>query len=290
MVAILLKTKGHSRTHCHSRDVVASGVVLRLGSAAADSIPERRPRADFPALCRRRLPETAERDLIGAWQLPQVRSVRSPVAPSVGGGRGARRAEAGTAAAAPAPARPRAGAGGPARCARPRRLARPAWPPPGGPRAVSPGADRARARRPLPQPRTNDPCPRPRATGSGRSNRASALGVTRLRCRQRCQAARRDRPDRALRHGRAACPPRRRRTTRSQLRQTPTPPARPRRQPPIQLCPARIAITRKRASTHPLALTSSASRARGGADAKHSAASNDSSRALSTPPSKTSPY
>jgi transposase len=52
----------------------------------------------------------------------------------------------------------------------------------------------------------------------------------------------------------------------------------------------RIAITRKRAATHPLALTSSASRARGGADAKHSAASNDSSRALSTPPSKTSPY
>src|SRR6266513_5019661 len=65
---------------------MASGVLLRLGSAAADSIPERRPRADFPALCRRRLPETAERDLIGAWQLPQVRPVRSPVAPSVGGG------------------------------------------------------------------------------------------------------------------------------------------------------------------------------------------------------------
>ena len=35
----------------------------------------------MPALCRRRLPETVERDLIGAWQLPQVRSVRSPVAP-----------------------------------------------------------------------------------------------------------------------------------------------------------------------------------------------------------------
>src|SRR5205814_10093696 len=38
--------------------------------------------ADFPALCRRRLPETAERDLIGAWLLPQVRSVGSPVAPN----------------------------------------------------------------------------------------------------------------------------------------------------------------------------------------------------------------
>jgi hypothetical protein len=61
---------------------VASDVRKRLGSAAADSIPERRPRADFPALCRRRLPETAERDLIGAWLLPQVRSVRSPVAPN----------------------------------------------------------------------------------------------------------------------------------------------------------------------------------------------------------------
>ena len=33
-------------------------------------------------MCRRRLPETAERDLIGAWQLPRLRSVRSPVAPN----------------------------------------------------------------------------------------------------------------------------------------------------------------------------------------------------------------
>src|SRR5215203_403536 len=67
--------------------VVASVALKRLGSAAADSIPACRPReVDLPALCRRRLPETAERDLIGAWQLPQVRSVRSPVAPSVGGG------------------------------------------------------------------------------------------------------------------------------------------------------------------------------------------------------------
>jgi hypothetical protein len=37
-------------------------------------------------LCRRRLPETVERDLIGAWQLPRVRRVRSPVAPLFGGG------------------------------------------------------------------------------------------------------------------------------------------------------------------------------------------------------------
>jgi transposase len=48
--------------------------------------------------------------------------------------------------------------------------------------------------------------------------------------------------------------------------------------------------SRRRASTHPLALTSSASRARERADAKHSAASNDCSRALSTPPSKARPY
>src|SRR6266487_608699 len=41
---------------------------------------------DLPALCRRRLPETAERDLIGAWLSPRLRSVRSSVAPSVGGG------------------------------------------------------------------------------------------------------------------------------------------------------------------------------------------------------------
>src|SRR5260370_39832623 len=36
--------------------------------------------ADFRALCRRRRPETAERDLIGAWLSPRLRSVRSPVA------------------------------------------------------------------------------------------------------------------------------------------------------------------------------------------------------------------
>ena len=133
--------------------------------------------------------------------------------------------------------RARVGAGGPARCARPRRLARPIGPPPRRPRAVSPGADRARAGRPLPRPHTDDPRPRARAADSGRSNRASALGATRLWRRQRRQAARRDRPDRALRDRRPACPPRRRRTTRSQLRQTSTPPARPRRQPPTQLRP-----------------------------------------------------
>jgi transposase len=37
-------------------------------------------------LCRRRRPETVERDLIGAWLLPQLRSVRSPVAPNGTGG------------------------------------------------------------------------------------------------------------------------------------------------------------------------------------------------------------
>src|SRR6267378_4169439 len=42
--------------------------------------------ADLPALCRRRRPETVERDLIGAWLLPRLRSVRSPVAPTAIGG------------------------------------------------------------------------------------------------------------------------------------------------------------------------------------------------------------
>jgi transposase len=142
--------------------------------------------------------------------------------------------------------RARVGAGGPARCARPRRLARPIGPPPRRPRAVSPGADRARAGRPLPRPHTDDPRPRARAADSGRSNRASALGATRLWRRQRRQAARRDRPDRALRDRRPACPPRRRRTTRSQLRQVSTPPARPRRQPPTHCALHRIAITQAR--------------------------------------------
>src|SRR5205085_10699042 len=38
--------------------------------------------ADLQALCRRRRPETVERDLIGAWLSPRLRSVRSPVAPN----------------------------------------------------------------------------------------------------------------------------------------------------------------------------------------------------------------
>src|SRR4051794_28900333 len=62
---------GHSGTQCHSGRVL-SVVGQRLGPAAADSIPERRPWADLPVLCRRRLPETAERDLIGAWQLASI--------------------------------------------------------------------------------------------------------------------------------------------------------------------------------------------------------------------------
>ena len=59
--------RGHSRTHCHRAAVVASGGGKRLGLAAADSIPDRRLWADLSVLCRRRLPETVERDLIGAW-------------------------------------------------------------------------------------------------------------------------------------------------------------------------------------------------------------------------------
>ena len=61
----------HSRTQCHPRRVL-SVVGQRLGLAAADSIPERRLWANFPALCRRRLPESVERDLIGAWQLALI--------------------------------------------------------------------------------------------------------------------------------------------------------------------------------------------------------------------------
>ena len=106
---------------------------------------------------------------------------------------------------------------------------------------------------------------------------------------QRRQAARRDRPDRALRLRRAACPPRRRRTARSELRQTPTPPARPRRQPPTQLRPAPDRDHPRHASTRPHAPTSNANKPKARADAKHSAASNDNSHAPSTPPSRTSP-
>jgi hypothetical protein len=50
--------------------VVASGGGKRLGLAAADSIPDRRLLADLPVFCRRHLPETVERDLIGAWLEP----------------------------------------------------------------------------------------------------------------------------------------------------------------------------------------------------------------------------
>jgi hypothetical protein len=47
---------GYSRTQCHCGRVL-SGCGLRLGKAAADSIPECRLVADLPVLCRRRLPE-----------------------------------------------------------------------------------------------------------------------------------------------------------------------------------------------------------------------------------------
>ena len=50
--------------------VTPSGEQRRLGWAAADSIPAC-PRGLTCQRCRRRLPETAERDLIGAWLLPR---------------------------------------------------------------------------------------------------------------------------------------------------------------------------------------------------------------------------
>lgn len=82
------------------------------------------------------------------------------------------------------------------------------------------------------------PRPRPRAEDPDQTDRPGAARAARLRSAQRREATRRDRPDRTLRHRRAARPPRRRRTARSELRQIPTPPPRPWRQPPTQLCSA----------------------------------------------------
>ena len=66
---------------------MASDRRRRLGLAAADSIPACRPwRVDLPALCRRRCPEIAERDLIGAWQLASIEACPLDGRPlSVGG-------------------------------------------------------------------------------------------------------------------------------------------------------------------------------------------------------------
>src|SRR5581483_5889804 len=78
---------GHSRAQCHSRWVVASGGWLRLGRAAADSIPDRRPEGlTFQCCVAAAFSETVERDLIGAWQLASIEAC--PLAgrpPTVGG-------------------------------------------------------------------------------------------------------------------------------------------------------------------------------------------------------------
>ena len=62
-----------------------------------------------------------------------------------------------------------------------------------------------------------------------------AARAARLRRAHRRQAARRDRPNRALPNGRSARPSWRRRSARSKLRARAPPPARPRRQSPTQL-------------------------------------------------------
>lgn len=117
-------------------------------------------------------------------------------------------------------------------------LARPSQPSARPPRADDPGANRTRARRPLPQPHSLGDRAQPRAAPAGHGDCAAPARAARLRRAHRRQAALRDRPDRPLPLRRTARPPRRRRTTRRQLRQTPTPPPRPRRQPPTQLRPA----------------------------------------------------
>jgi hypothetical protein len=97
---------------------------------------------------------------------------------------------------------------------------------------IAPGAPR-----PLPQPHANDPRAGARAATTDERDRSGPARASWLWRDQRCQTARRDRPDRTLPNRRPTRPPRRRRTTRSQLRHPPPPPTRPRRQPPTQLRP-----------------------------------------------------
>jgi transposase len=102
------------------------------------------------------------------------------------------------------------------------------------PRARRPGADRARARQPLPRAHALDRRARSRAGAADRADRARVARAAGLRQLDRCEAARRGRPDRPLQLRRAARPAQRRRAARGKLRPRPAPPARPRRQPPTQ--------------------------------------------------------
>ena len=78
-------------------------------------------------------------------------------------------------------------------------------------------------------PDSLDPRARPRAAHTHAGARATTARARRLRPTQCREAALRDRPDRPLRIRRPARSSRRRRTLGRQLRQTPTPPTRPRR-------------------------------------------------------------
>jgi hypothetical protein len=66
-----LESRGDSRTQCHPRPV-SSGCGLRLGKAAADSIPECRRWPTCQCCVAVAFAKTVERDLIGAWQLASI--------------------------------------------------------------------------------------------------------------------------------------------------------------------------------------------------------------------------
>jgi transposase len=70
-----------------------------------------------------------------------------------------------------------------------------------------------------------------RCRASRRRRRARTPRAARLRCCDRGEVARRDRPDQPLQNRRTVGTPQRRRTARGELRQKPAPPTRPRRQP-----------------------------------------------------------
>ena len=154
-----------------------------------------------------------------------------------------------------------------------------------------PGADRPRARRPLPHA---DPHRSSRSTASCKRGRQTLaprlLAAARLRPVERRQAALRDRPDRPL-----PTPTRSSPATPASHRSTPAPAntnatASTAAATANSTAPCTGSRSRKAACTHPHAPTSSANRAKARADAKRSAASNDNSPAPSTPRSKTSQH
>ena len=126
----------------------------------------------------------------------------------------------------------------PLRSARPGRLARPGRPLARPPEQTVQVRIARELRRPLPHADPHDQRARPRARDANDSGRAGAARAARLRRRsppRSCSA--RSAPSAASDTRRPTRPPRRRRPARGQLRQAPTPPTRPRRQPPTQLRP-----------------------------------------------------